>query len=149
MLDPDTMAIITGAAGTLSADAVRAGIPKLRDGLKRVRVTLARAIRLAGPDEQGNALAAYDATAAAILERRPTEIETQLTQARSELATQLERILTAYLAAYPEAKSELAILASSAGTARRTYIQSSHDQSTFVGGDLQGDLTINHGERRD
>ncbi|MER8087259.1 hypothetical protein ACIO6T_10840 [Streptomyces sp. NPDC087532] len=56
--------------------------------------------------------------------------------------------MTAYLAAYPDARTDLEALASAAPPATRTLnigSQHNHGSGTFIGGDNHGGVTVTNG----
>ncbi|WP_030413278.1 hypothetical protein [Streptomyces sp. NRRL S-1448] len=140
MTDPITGDIIVGAAGNLAATGISYGIARLADGVRAARDRLCSAIHRSTPEEQATALANYDTATAELLLR--INGNQDVTLAHAELATIVERILTAYVDRYPRARSELQNLTANT---RHSVVQSAYDQATAIG-EVHGSLTINHGK---
>lgn len=124
MPDAELLAIATGAAATILADAVRLG-------WGRARTTVDRLFRHGTQDERDAARAA--------LSRGVADDDLRIT---------LASLLAAHAERRPEVLAELRSLATSPSAVPTVQVQRNEGSGTFIAGDVLGGLTINHDSSR-
>ncbi|MDX2693720.1 hypothetical protein PV416_09955 [Streptomyces ipomoeae] len=131
MLDEVAIAVATGAAGNVAAYLLQGQVDALRTRLSAI-------FRHGTEQQQSNALRTLDEDAAALA---------QQTTAPTDITSRWTGHLTAFLAAYPEAREDVEALASAAPSTKTVNIgsQHNHGSGTFIGGDNHGGITITPG----
>ncbi len=124
MSDAELLAIATGAAATILADAVRLG-------WDRARATVDRLFRQGTEGERDAALGA--------LSRGVADDDRRIA---------LASLLAAHAERRPEVLAELRSLAASPSAAPALQVQRNEGSGTFIAGDVIGGLTINHDSSR-
>lgn len=124
MLDAETTAILTGAAGNIVAYMLSGRADALRSWVGRI-------FRRASEQQRSEQLRAVDRDIAALASRTTSE-----TDVRARWAV----TLATCLAAHPEARAELHALASTPTGSKSMYVdeQHNHGAGTFIGGDNYG-----------
>ncbi|GLX02184.1 hypothetical protein Misp02_62700 [Microtetraspora sp. NBRC 16547] len=128
MLDPATMAIITGAAGNLVAYMLNGQVDAARARIKRI-------FRGGTEEEQSTSLRAAEDDSLALARRATSE---------ADVRARWGVHLAAYLAEHPEIRADLEAIAQSAPTATETMNvgeQHNHGSGTFIGRDNYGGIT--------
>jgi hypothetical protein len=132
MLDPDVMAILTGAAGSIVAYMFNGRVDAARGWLARV-------FKAATREEQAATLRMLEQDAAAAASHNVRE---------ADLQARWLAILASYLAHHPEAKPDLEALAATANTgAQRIGAQINLGSGTLIGRDNFGDINPPGGGR--
>lgn len=127
MLDPDVMAILTGAAGSIVAHVFSGRVDAARGWLARV-------FQSGTGEERAASLRILEQDAAAVSSHQARE---------ADLQARWLAILASYLAHHPEAKPDLeALAATSAATAGSQAVgaQINFGPGTLVGRDNFGDI---------
>jgi hypothetical protein len=128
MLDPETTAIITGAAGNLVAYMLNGQVDAVRSWVGRI-------FRGGSKQEQATSLRAVDNDSNALARRAASE---------AEVKARWSVLLAGYLGEHPEIRSDIEAIAKSAPTATGTMNvgqQHNHSSGTFIGRDNYGDIT--------
>ncbi|MES9588715.1 hypothetical protein ABWK57_07585 [Streptomyces sp. NPDC094045] len=132
MLDEAAVAVATGAASNVVAYLLQGRADALRTRLGAV-------FQRGTAEQRSNALQALEDDSVALAQHTVTE---------AEATVRWTGFLTAFLAAYPDARAELETLASAAPPVARTVnIGSQHNNGsgTFIGGDNHGGVSVTNG----
>jgi len=128
MLDELAATVATGAAGNIIAYMLSGQVDALR-------AQVARIFRHGTEQDQAIAMRALDDDAAALAQPGTSE---------SAVTERWTGLLLSYLAAHPEARSDVEALASSSvsGGVQNIGSQHNHGSGTFIGGDNYGSITV-------
>ncbi|MER6101122.1 hypothetical protein ABT115_01930 [Streptomyces sp. NPDC001832] len=132
MFDEAAVAIATGAASNVVAYLLQGRADALRARLDAV-------FQRGTAEQRSDALQALEGDSIALARHTVTE---------AEATARWTRFLTAFLAACPDARTDLEALASAAPPATRTInigSQHNHGSGTFIGGDNHGGITVTNG----
>ncbi|MFJ6421390.1 hypothetical protein [Streptomyces hydrogenans] len=132
MLDEAAVAVATGAASNVVAYLLQGRADTLRARLGAV-------FQRGTAEQRSNALQALEDDSVALARHTVTE---------AEAAARWTGFLTAFLAAYPDARTDLETLASAAPPDARNVIigsQHNHGSGTFIGGDNHGGVNVTNG----
>jgi hypothetical protein len=126
MLEPETTAILTGAAGNIVAYMFNGRIDALRAWVSQI-------FRGEPEEQRSQPLRTLEKDAAALAGRDISE---------ADVKARWSIILTSYLTAHPEALSDIKALASTPVESRSISIgeQHNHGSGTFIGGDNYGSV---------
>jgi hypothetical protein len=130
MYDAELMAVATGAAGTLVASIATWGA-------EEARAKVAHFFRLADSDQQDDAARAVNETAASL--RQPDA------GAHAAAVSVWIRLIARYLADHREAVTEIDELVALGPSVSKVWNQHNTGTGTFIGGDVHGGMTLNHG----
>jgi hypothetical protein len=134
MYDADLMAVATGAAGTLAAAIATWGA-------ERMRAKVAHFFRRGTPDQQRMAARAVDDTAAQLDSRSP--------EAQALAVIAWTRLISQHLTEHSDAIHEVDELAVPTPLALKVWNQHNTGTGTFIGGEVYGGVTLNHGGASD
>ncbi|MEV5950371.1 hypothetical protein [Streptomyces sp. NPDC051993] len=131
MLDATAIAVATGAASNVVAYL-------LQGRVDAVRTRIAAVFHRATPDQQAEALRVLGEDAAGL---------SQQTITQAEVTARWTGLLTAVLAAHPDAREDIEALASTPPATKTVNIGSQHNHGpgTFIGGDHHGDIRNGQG----
>ncbi|MFE7043103.1 hypothetical protein ACFU9X_27790 [Streptomyces atratus] len=132
MLDEAAVAVATGAASNVVAYLLQGRAEALHARLSAV-------FQRGTAEQRSDAFQALEDDSIALAQHTATE---------AEATARWTGFLTAYLAAHPDARTDLEALASAAPPATRTVnigSQHNHGSGTFVGGDNHGGITVTNG----
>ncbi|MFJ2407080.1 hypothetical protein ACIOUE_37935 [Streptomyces xanthochromogenes] len=126
MLDATAIAVATGAAGNVIAYLIQGNIDD-------VRARIAAIFRRTSAGHRAEALRVLDEDAAAL---------SQQTVSQADVTARWTGLLTAVLAAHPDARADIEALASTTAATKTVNIGSQHNHGggTFIGGDHHGDI---------
>jgi hypothetical protein len=135
MLDPDLVAIATGAGGNIVASMITGGALV-------IRARIVELFRRGTPDEQDSAVAAFDSDARVLAEwvraaEQNTELAAELSRATERLSQEWTRRVAEYVTAHSEARPDLEALAAAA-TVSNFGSQHNTGSGTFVNGTVIG-----------
>jgi hypothetical protein len=143
MVDPNLVALATGAGGNVVASMITGSALV-------IRARLTQYFRAGTPDELASALAAYDNDARAFEEwvratRSNPELASELASTKAQLSQEWTRRLVEFIITHPAAKADLEALATVTDPPKYGN-QLNAGSGTFVNGTVFGGIHNSYGE---